>query len=59
MKLNNDKFFKDFNNQYLLFVEDETKSISFIKRSIKNQIKKYLNMCIAILKFLKLMIFIK
>lgn len=45
MKLNSDKFFKDFNNQYLLFIEDDTKSISCIKRNIKNQIEKYLKMC--------------
>ena len=42
MKLNNDKFFKDFNKQYLTFVLNcyAKKSISFIKKEIKIQFNK-------------------
>lgn len=40
MKLNNDKFFKDFNDDYILFiyVYYKNKSISYIKKDIKKQI---------------------
>lgn len=39
MKLNNDKFFKDFKPEYLLFLDKkyEDKSISYIKSDIKEQ----------------------
>ena len=39
MRLNKDRFFKDFNNDYLLFVNDFyiNRSISYIKKDIKKQ----------------------
>ena len=46
MRLKKDKFFKDFNNEYLLFIEKtyEKNSVSSIKRDIKNQFKKIQNL---------------
>ena len=40
MKLNNDKFFKDFNYEYLTFINDIyiNNSISYVKRCIKKEI---------------------
>ena len=39
MKLNNDKFFKDFNVEYLMYIDKSyhKKSILFIKKSLKNE----------------------
>jgi len=41
MKLNNDKFFKDFNNEYLISIYNlyNSQSILFIKKLLKNEFK--------------------